>query len=200
MKKNVKVILIIVILIVLGAVLYFVCKPKQKEVTITNIDSIEGYNYVLKDNSLEIYKTEWNNLKSNLTSSNIDYLEYAKSISKLFIIEFYSLDNRLSNNDIGGTMFIHEKEVEDFIKKAKNTIYKYVNNNIYGTRKQELPIVSNVEIIDVSNKKYKYLDNTDNNAYYVKLKISYVKDLNYDTEKTIVLVKEEKTLKIVELI
>lgn len=202
MKKNTKKIVIFIIcllvLIVLG---YLLFKPKTKEIIITEVDSIEGYNYTLKDNSLEIYKTEWTNLKNNLIKDNVDYLEYAKSISKLFVMEFYSLDKRLSNNDIGGTSFVHEKEIDDFTLKAKNTIYKYVKNNVNGTRNQELPIVSNVEILDVTNKKYEYLDDLiDKNAYYIKVKISYVKDLGYEIEKTLVIVKEDKILKIVELI
>lgn len=201
MKKNVKKIVGIIFLLILIIIGYFIFKPKTKEIVIMEVDNIEGYNYTLKDNSLEIYKTEWTNLKNNLISDNIDYLEYAKSISKLFVIEFYSLNKRLSNNDIGGTSFVHEKEVDDFTLKAKNTLYKYVKNNVNGSRNQELPLVSNVEIKDVTNKKYNYLENkTDNNAYYVQVKISYLKDLNYETEKTIVIVKEDKTLKIVELI
>ena len=58
-------------------------------------------------------------------------------ISKLFVIDFYSLNSALNKNDIGGKEFVYRNYQEDFSKLAKETIYKYVENNIYGKRNQE---------------------------------------------------------------
>ena len=43
----------------------------------------------------EIYKTYFKELSKVLNEKTIDYTEYAKLISKLFVIDLYTLDNKL---------------------------------------------------------------------------------------------------------
>lgn len=200
MKKSRKIIisLIVIILIaIIGLIVYkTVFNNSQEEVKI--IKSIKDYDYNLKENETELYKTEFNELDKILSKKNVDYEEYAKSIAKLFIIDFYTLDNKLSKNDIGGTEFIKEDMRDNFIEEARSTFYKYVE--VIDGRTQELPEVSSIIDVSVEKTEFKYSDKTiDENAYKVSISWDYVEDLGYEKEASMIIVKQDKKLYIVEM-
>lgn len=200
MKKSRKIIisLIVIILIaIIGLIVYkTVFNNSQEEVKI--IKSIKDYDYNLKENETELYKTEFNELDRILSKKNVDYEEYAKSIAKLFIIDFYTLNNKLSKNDIGGTEFIKEDMRDNFIEEARSTFYKYVE--VIDGRTQELPEVSNITEVSVEKAEFKYSDKTiDENAYKVSISWDYVEDLGYEKEASMIIVKQDKKLYIVEM-
>ena len=200
MKKSRKIIisLIVIILIaIIGLIVYkMVFNNSQEEVKI--IKSIKDYDYNLKENETELYKTEFNELDRILSKKNVDYEEYAKSIAKLFIIDFYTLNNKLSKNDIGGTEFIKEDMRDNFIEEARSTFYKYVE--VIDGRTQELPEVSNITEVSVEKAEFKYSDKTiDENAYKVSISWDYVEDLGYEKEASMIIVKQDKKLYIVEM-
>jgi len=132
-----------------------------------------------------------------LQEDKIDYEEYAELVSKLYVADFYNLENKITKNDVGGTQFIHSSAVDNFLVKAKDTMYKNIESNVYGDRKQELPVVSEIDVDEVDEIKFK-LNNETADAYKVTLSWEYQKDLGYDSEKEIILVKEDKKLSIVE--
>ena len=200
MKKSRKIIisLIVIILIaIIGLIVYkTVFNNSQEEVKI--IKSIKDYDYNLKENETELYKTEFNELDKILSKKNVDYEEYAKSIAKLFIIDFYTLNNKLSKNDIGGTEFIKEDMRDNFIEEARSTFYKYVE--VIDGRTQELPEVSSITDVSVEKTEFKYSDKTiDENAYKVSISWDYVEDLGYEKEASMIIVKQNKKLYIVEM-
>lgn len=200
MKKSRKIIisLIVIILIaIIGLIVYkTVFNNSQEEVKI--IKSIKDYDYNLKENETELYKTEFNELDKILSKKNVDYEEYAKSIAKLFIIDFYTLNNKLSKNDIGGTEFIKEDMRDNFIEEARSTFYKYVE--VIDGRTQELPEVSSIIDVSVEKTEFKYSDKTiDENAYKVSISWDYVEDLGYEKEASMIIVKQDKKLYIVEM-
>ena len=200
MKKSRKIIisLIVIILIaIIGLIVYkTVFNNSQKEVKI--IKRIKDYDYNLKENETELYKTEFNELDRILSKKNVDYEEYAKSITKLFIIDFYTLNNKLSKNDIGGTEFIKEDMRDNFIEEARSTFYKYVE--VIDGRTQELPEVSSITDVSVEKTEFKYSDKTiDENAYKVSISWDYVEDLGYEKEASMIIVKQDKKLYIVEM-
>ncbi len=200
MKKSRKIIisLIVIILIaIIGLIVYkTVFNNSQEEVKI--IKSIKDYDYNLKENETELYKTEFNELDKILSKKNVDYEEYAKSIAKLFIIDFYTLNNKLSKNDIGGTEFIKEDMRDNFIEEARSTFYKYVE--VIDGRTQELPEVSSITDVSVEKTEFKYSDKTiDENAYKVSISWDYVEDLGYEKEASMIIVKQDKKLYIVEM-
>ena len=200
MKKSRKIIisLIVIILIaIIGLIVYkTVFNNSQEEVKI--IKSIKDYDYNLKENETELYKTEFNELDKILSKKNVDYEEYAKSIAKLFIIDFYTLNNKLSKNDIGGTEFIKEDMRYNFIEEARSTFYKYVE--VIDGRTQELPEVSSITDVSVEKTEFKYSDKTiDENAYKVSISWDYVEDLGYEKEASMIIVKQDKKLYIVEM-
>ena len=184
--------------IVLGIILAVTFTKKDNN-KIEVVSSINHYNYVLESNQTKIFKKYFKDLNKELSDSKIDEKNYAKLVTKLFLIDFYTLSNKITNQDIGGVQFIHSSFQDNFKLKASDTIYKYLQSNIYGNRNQELPTVKDVEIEHIEQVSFTYQDQEDKLAYQVNAKITYKKDLGYDTSKTIILVHEEEKLGIVEI-
>ena len=99
--------------------------------------------------------------------------------------------------DIGGVEFVWPDIVDNYKLNVSNTLYKYMVDNSNGERTQELPEVSNVDIKDITENEYT-IGEEKYEGYKVKADISYVKDLEYDKEAEIILVKKDKYLYIVE--
>ena len=153
MKKNkgrgVIVIFIIVGIILFGYLGYRVKNDFFKGSERKKLDSIELYGYTLSKNDTEIYKTYFKELSKVSNEKTIDYTEYAKLISKLFVIDLYTLDNKLASTDIGGLEFLHKDLKDNFKENMGSTLYNFVESNIDGKRTQELPIVKDVNVSDV---------------------------------------------------
>lgn len=199
MKKNKLLIVVILIILILGGLylLNFDKKPEKIKSKITK--TIENYNYNLYDNSTKNYKDLFNELSKVLSSDTVDEKKYVELISKMFIIDFYTLSNKTTNMDIGGLQFVHKDVVDNFKEKATATIYKFVETNIYGDRKQELPKVKEVTIESIEQKNFKYNKTSDSNAYFVKVNWTYEKDLGYETSKNLIFVHDDKALSLVEM-
>lgn len=194
--------LIIIVFIILGITLIGkgLGKKKTKKVEEKKIiENINEFGYSLEENEGEYYNEQFNELKSILNSDTIDEEKYASTIAKLFIIDFFTLDNKISKADIGGVQFVYNDYRNDFEKYAKDSIYKSVKNNIYGDRKQDLPIVKNVEINNITNDNYYYLDKEDDNAFFITAKIEYITDLGYQTNVDLVIIHSGQKLEIVKM-
>lgn len=175
-----------------------VLKTGTSEVAI--LDTIEEYNYSLNQYDSEYYKELFEDLKKELTKKEIDEKKYASLLSMIFVTDFFSLDSSINKNDVGGIQFIYESYQEDFIKRSKDTIYKYVENNIYGKRTQELPIVSLVEVSSIEQDSVEFEnDVNDEEAYIVELEITYKKDLEYSKNVTLTIVHSGNKLEIAKM-
>jgi glutamate synthase domain-containing protein 2 len=126
----------------------------------------------------------------------MDEEEYAKIMSKMFIADFYSLDCAINKNDVGGTQFVYKDYQNDFESYAKDTVYRYVENNIYKNRKQSLPNVEKVSVSKIEQDDYETEVASDDKAYYVTLKIAYKEDLQYPTESNLILIHSNDKLEI----
>lgn len=201
MKKLIKIVLV---LLVLGACVfggYKLIKSNKNKNRVENkpvlVSKIEGYDYALEDRDKKVYKDAFMNLKSVLEKEEIDYKAYAQDVSKLFVIDLYTMDNKVSLYDVGGSEFVFEPVRENYELKVKDTLYKYLEDNSYNTRKQELPIVKNVEVVSIDTTKFKY-DNKNYDGYSVKLTWEYEKDLGYDKKCTLIIIKSEGKLYVIE--
>ena len=171
--------------------------PKVEKQTIKKVDSIKGFDYHLEDRDTKLYKDEFQILKKNLESDEIDYEEYASSIAKLFIIDLYTIDNKVNKYDVGSLEFVYPKSKENFELNVKDTLYKYIEDNSYDDRTQELPIVSAITVDDIKESTYK-LEEEEIPSYEVTLSWEYEEDLDYDDEAIIKIIKDDKTLYVVE--
>ena len=196
MKKFILIILFMILIYSVGGIYYieYVYKDNNEPV-VKNLVEIEGYPYSLKSNASKLYKDEFNILKDNL-ENNYNEEEYIKSISKLYIIDLYSLKNKLNKYDIN-VDFIYPDIVSNYRLNIENTLYKYLENNSDGNRNQELPVVSNVIIDEMLDEKYS-LNKENVPCKKVKVTIEYENDLGYDKSGTITLVKQDKYYYIVE--
>ena len=201
-KKKLIVIVVILAVILLGSGMYFLFFNKSVTKENKVVSKISKYGYTLKSNKSSAYKKLFQELKDVLSKDKVDEEEYVKTITKMFIVDFYSLKDHIAKSDVGGVDFLHKDAEQNFIVNAEDTIYKYVESNIYGNRKQKLPEVDEVTIKSVENTEFTYLDNTDEEAYQVVATWTY-KDKSvaegYQDEATFIYIHDGKKLVLVEL-
>lgn len=190
--------LILVVIIIIGVkfTLEFLVKDDKNVVKKKELDSLELYGYTLDDYDSDLYKEYFNDLKNTLNSKEVNYEDYAKEIVKLFVSDFYTLDNKLTSSDIGGVEFIPSDMVENFKIHAGDTMYNHVKTNIYGDRVQKLPIVKSVEVTNIENITYTYKDK-EYSAYKVSARWEYQEDLGYKNNEIFTLIKDNNKLYIV---
>lgn len=164
------------------------------------VNEIKEYNYQLEDTDCKYYKSVFKELQKELAKETVDEEAYASLISKLFVADFYSLKSAVNKNDVGGRQFVYSDYQETFLKLAKDSVYKYVENNIYGKREQDLPLVTDVEVTDVKESTYKSNGGVkDDSAYDVSLKLTYEEDLGYPTIVNLALIHEDKKLSVASM-
>lgn len=195
MKKMKKLLIatLVILFLATGAFAAYKFWPKVKVV------KISGYSYTLDGSETKLYKSYFKKLQAILIKEPIDEEEYAKAISKIFIADFYDLNNKKSNTDIGGTQYILASAKDNMVLKAKKTLYKYIENDMNNDRDQELPIVTSVTVNSVKSVAFEYNSTTDSKAYEIGVTWTYKKDLGYQTQATITLVHEDNKLSIASL-
>lgn len=217
MKKTKKILIILIILVILliiGLLTYNKFFKKQdKEVKV--IKTISKYGYTLDENETKLYKDEFDKLDEILSNDEVDNELYAKQIAKLFVIDFYTLSNKLSKNDIGGTQFIKEDMRDNFIEQARSTFYRYIEVKD-DKRNQELPEVSEIKNVSVSKMAFTIKDKTVTttkyktskynkssgetyDAYKVTISWDYKEDYGYEKEANMIIIKDDNKLSIVEM-
>ncbi len=159
--------------------------------------SLDLYGYTLSEKDTALYKTNFKDLEKILNETHINYQEYAKNLSKLFIIDVFTLNNKMASTDIGGLEFIHKELRENFKENMGATLYKNIKSNLDGNRKQDLPEVASVEVTDVFETKYTY-NKTEYEAYLITLKWTYTKENNYQKSIKLTLIKDNDILYIVK--
>lgn len=201
-KKLIILTILLILLIGAGVAFYFLNIRKENEIIepkkVEVLDKIVGYDYSLEDRDTEIYKETFLELKKLLESEEKNDKQYAEYLAKLFIIDLYTIDNKISKYDVGSLDFIYPEEKEKFQNKVLDTMYKLVEDNTIGKRNQELPIVTKVELTNVEEIKYKK-GNTMLEGYQIDTTINYKKDLGYDQKVTVTLVKEEEKIYVVQI-
>ncbi len=205
-NKKKKIIIIIVILLVIaivgGVFFYRYMKNKNTNIetkTVEVLDTIKDYDYHLEDRDTELYKETFLQLKDLLEKTEtIDYQKYAEYVAILFLVDLYTIDNKINKYDVGSLDFIYSEEKEKFQNKVMDSMYKMVIDNSSNTRSQELPIVKKVNITKTENTKYQKGENTLE-GYLIKATIDYEKNLGYDEEATLTIVREENKLYVVNI-
>jgi len=185
-------IIILLLIVIIGVYGVFIILPnRNKNVEVKETDKIK-YGYTQYSRDTKLYKEIFNNLKNELNKDELDYKKYAENISKLFIIDLYTLNNKNSKEDVGGIQYLRDELKENFILNASNTMYKYV-----GTEDINLPEVSSVQLVNITESKYS-INDKEYDSFEVNLKWEYKKDLGYDKEGKIIVIKDGEELYIVE--
>ena len=204
LKKKPKRILIGILVVVAVAAIAYVAintfgGKEVKEAKV--LKTIKKYGYTLKDNKTKRYQEMFAELDKILKKDPVDEEEYAKQITKMFIYDFYSQEDKSAKTDVGGTDFIYQTNLENFLENAEDTYYKYVESNIYGDRKQDLPVVDEITIDSVEQTEFAYGETADENAYEVKVSWTYTDDdfSDYQSEATLTFIHEGIKLSLAEL-
>ena len=161
------------------------------------IDSIGLYEYTLSNNDTDVYKDNFKALSKVLNEKPINYSEYAKCISKLFIIDLYTLNNKMGSTDIGGVEFLHKDLRDNFKENIGATLYKFMETNLDGKRTQKLPEVKEVNVDNIIETKYTY-SGTTYEGYLVDVSWDYVVDLGYEKKAKLTIVNDKDILYIVK--
>ena len=203
MKKKYKILLtllIILIIIIVAAIIVFkVFQGSSTAEPVKVVDSIDNFDYTLDDRDTELMKKTYNELKDILTASDIDYEKYAQALAKLFVIDLFTMDNKVNRYDVGSTEYVYPDSVENFKTNVEDTIYKTMENNSNGKRKQKLPEVSAIDESNVETSTFT-IGEDEYESYIVKLSWSYEKDLGYDKNATITLIPLNEKLYVVEYV
>jgi len=207
--------IIVAVFICVGILVYVILphdtvkKPKEKK----EVSSIKDYGYVLTDKDTALFKTEYEELKKNLNSKTVNEEEYAKSVAKLFVIDLYTITNKVNKYDVGGTEFFHPAYVDNYMTKVKDSLYKYVQDDSEGKRVQSLPEVVSINIKSCDENKYVIKGQKDNKStkdvdestpdvelpgYKIELNWTYEKDYGYDTKGVIYVAKVDDKMVVVE--
>lgn len=202
MRKRYKIWMFIIILLIIfvsgiGLFKLFINNDDEEQPkNVTNIISnIKEYNYTLDDRDTNYMKEEFKNLENILKEEQVDFNLYASTLAKLFVIDFYTLNNKVNKYDVGGLEYILNSKIDMFKSKAMDTIYNDVIDNSYKDRVQELPEITNVEVLNVDETEIKINDD-NTKAYRVTMNYTYKKDLGYDNEGTIYLVQTDNKLEV----
>ena len=190
--------ILIILVSIVGLSKLFLKKDKESKPKIETkiISNIEKYGYTLDDRDTKYMKETFKELESVLNAEEINEEEYAKILSKLFIIDFYTLSNKINKYDVGSLEYILNDKQEMFKNKAMDTIYSDIYDNTYKDRVQELPEITKVEIVDFKEEEIEINKETIE-SYKVTMHFTYKKELGYDKEGTLNLVKNNNKLEVV---
>lgn len=161
------------------------------------VSSINGYDYTLNSSDTKVYKDKFNELNNILSSTSINNKEYAKKIAELFLIDVFTLDNKITSTDIGGLEFIHNDLKEDFKMNMGLTLYKNIESNLDGKRNQKLPAVKNVIVDNLFETKYIY-NGKEYDSYLVNASIEYEKDMDYQNKIKLTLINDNNKIYVVK--
>ena len=203
-KKGRSSFIIIVLLFLLGLIVggaYHLYHEFFKKDTnqVTVVSRIDDYGYYLNSNTTKVYKKYYKQLESELKDSKVDEKKYVTLLSQLFTIDFYTLNNKLTNQDIGGIQFVASSLQEKFKAEASNSVYKYVRNNREKKREQSLPEVTSSMVTGVKEKEYEKKDFKDVSGFQVTVELEYKENLGYPTNLKLFFVHEENKLVLVEI-
>lgn len=223
-NKSLKIVLIIIILLAIGVGCYFgygyyKSLHTKKKITVKVLDSIEEYGYSIKDRDSELFKKEYEELKNILNEKVIDEKKYSEQVAKMFVIDLYTINSKVNKYDVGGRDYFYNTKVDMFDSKVMDTLYSNVQDDTYGDRKQELPVVKSIELKSTSEDSYIFIDNVivddvtgvkscvegytisknDNTkcvkevdkVYVINLEWDYDKDMGYDNKGSVVVAKED---------
>ena len=153
----------------------------------------------MDDRDTELMKNTYNELKTVLSSDEIDYEKYAEILSKLFVIDLFTMDNKVNRYDVGSTEYVYPDSVDNFKTNVEDTIYKSMENNSDGKRKQDLPEVSSIDNTSVETSTFT-IGEEEHESFVVNINWSYVSDLGYDDNAIITLIELNEKLYVVEYV
>ena len=205
-KKKIIICLVIVLLVIGGYFAYNNIFKKEETKAPKVVDEIKKFNYVVNEKDSKLFKNLFKDLKKDLSEKEVDNKKYAEDIAKLFVVDFFTLDNKSSKNDIGGVQFVYSSYKADFVDFARDGIYKQVNNSIDSNNNQNLPEVTSVEVTKVDEVvpssifEHKDFENEkEANAYEITVEWKYKNGTGFQDKATLTIVKDKDKLSVAKM-
>lgn len=197
----------VAVLVIVGG--YFVydkfIKPRGNKVKVVDSITNEDVDYVVSENDTKLFKDNFNELKKVLNAKEVNNEEYAKTIAKLFVIDFFTLSNKTSKNDVGGVQFVFESYKKDFVDGARDSIYKQVKATISDDKiNSSLPTVSSVKVdtIDTISPASMFEGfgfTEDQVGYIINISWNYKNDDAFQDSATIIIVPDGTKLSVAKM-
>jgi len=156
------------------------------------IDNITDYNYTLEERDPIIMQEVFDNLKNVLDKDPINKEQYAEYLSKLFIIDLFTLNNKNNKYDVGGIEYVVLESQENYRLNVEDTLYKYIID-INSEEREELPVVKSINKESIEEITYIYKEE-EYEAYKIILTWDYENDFDYDKKGEIVLINKDNKL------
>ena len=169
-------------------------KKGNAPVEVVILDEVKDYGYQISDRDSAYFKEEFGKLKEIINAKEFDESKYAEYVARMFVNDLYTMSTKVNKYDVGGIEYYHVDDLDDFTKSVMDTLYKTMLDDTYGTREQKLPEVKSMETVSVTETTYK-LGSNPVKAYQVKLKWTYVNDMGYDSEGTVIVVQQNDSEK-----
>ena len=193
MKAPYKVSLIVIALVTLGVLLWYIYGMNRvpKIVNKSEVESeIKDFGYKINDNESTYYKETFKELESLLSSKDYDDNTYRDLIAKLFVIDLYSLDTKINKYEVSSVQYFYPERQEMHQNKVIDNFYNIIEDNSYGKRTMDLPVVSNTEVLNTEEVTYT-IDDVEYPGVKTDIEISYEKDLGYDKKGSVTLIKKD---------
>lgn len=177
-------------------------KPRSGKSKVVDTIKNDDVDYVVSDTDTKLFKENFNELKKVLNAKEVDNKKYAETITKLFVIDFFTLSNKTSKNDVGGVQFVYDSYKKDFIDGARDTIYKQVHSLVTDDKSNsDLPTVTKVKIDDIDEispaSMFEGLGFTEDQVgYMINISWEYKNKDDFQTNATIIIVPDGNKLSV----
>ncbi len=136
--------------------------------------------YEINENATEYQKLIFTELSDVINDSGTPQ-EYAGSVVKNFVADFYTWSNKKGTYDIGGMQYVYQPEIVNIYNFAKDFFYRDLSYNISKYGSDALLEVENVEItfsdfnveIEFNGETYQ--------SFYVTASWTYVQKEGFDS-------------------
>lgn len=177
----------VIIIVVVSALLYFFLFLNSNLQT-KIVEEIDNYEYTLEKRDTILMEENFLLLKDTLENKEVDYNKYAEYLSKLFVIDLFTLSNKSSKYDVGSVEYIYPDKKDSFISKVQDTLYAYLGSI------DNLPEVKSISLEGNIEKTTLSYDEEAKDAYIVNLTWDYVEDFGYDNKAKITLIDIDEKL------
>ena len=209
-KNSLKKLFFCIVFVALIMLVYYVYdsffKDKNGVTAPKIVDEIKlkSINYVVNENDTKLFKKNFEELKKVLNEKKIDNKKYAETISKLFVVDFFTLSNKTSKNDVGGVQFVYSSYKSDFVDYARDGMYKRVNNSIEDGNNSGLPTVSSVNVSNIEEVDpsaiFSNIDfGEDKVGYEVTLDWTYKNNDDSQDSTTLTIVNDGKKISVAKM-
>ncbi len=153
----------------------------QRDYFSNTIKNAEGeVLYEINENATEYQKLIFTELSDVINDGGTPQ-EYAGSVVKNFVADFYTWSNKKGTYDIGGMQYVYQPEIVNIYNYAKDFFYRDLSYNIQTLGAENLLEVENVEItfsdfnveIEFNGETYQ--------SFYVTATWTYVQKEGFDT-------------------